>query len=140
MEHKQNYGLRIKNYGIVVIVILIDQVSKYFARKYFPVTENPGLPFFGIDLPGVLDVISIILLFGIFVSYYFKHYRPQISAGFYFIAGGAVSNIVDRLSKATVTDFINLGIGNTFNFADVAIMIGIGILLMSNIKAQKSKI
>lgn len=110
-------------------IILIDQVSKYFARRYLSVVENPGLPFFGIDLPGALDIIFILLAFGFFLFY------SQATAGFSLIIGGAVSNIIDRLAKGTVTDFIDLGIGNTFNVADVAIMVGILYLLICSKKS-----
>lgn len=46
--------------------------------------------------------------------------------------GGALGNLVDRLRQGYVTDFISVGIGDlrwpTFNFADAAIVIGIGAL------------
>lgn len=50
------------------------------------------------------------------------------------IAGGGVGNLIDRiLFDGGVTDFLNLGIGpfrtGIFNIADVAIMVGIGMLL-----------
>jgi signal peptidase II len=45
-----------------------------------------------------------------------------------FIAGG-VSNWVDRVVSGSVVDFMNVGVGwlrtGIFNFADVAIMLGI---------------
>ena len=49
------------------------------------------------------------------------------------IAAGGASNLVDRISYGTVIDFINVGIGpvrtGIFNVADVAIMLGAGILV-----------
>ena len=49
-----------------------------------------------------------------------------------FVAGGA-SNLVDRLWRGTVVDFLNLGIGpvrtGIFNVADVAIMLGAAFVL-----------
>ena len=49
-----------------------------------------------------------------------------------FVAGGA-SNLVDRVLRGTVVDFLNLGIGpvrtGIFNIADVAIMVGAGLVL-----------
>jgi signal peptidase II len=48
-----------------------------------------------------------------------------------FVAGGA-SNWVDRMARGSVIDFINVGFGplrtGIFNVADVAIMLGVGIV------------
>jgi len=52
-----------------------------------------------------------------------------------FLAGGA-SNLVDRIAMGTVIDFLNIGFGpvrtGIFNVADVAIMAGIGLLLLEH--------
>jgi signal peptidase II len=49
-----------------------------------------------------------------------------------FLAGG-ISNLVDRIATGRVIDFLNVGVGpirtGIFNVADVAIMVGIGLLL-----------
>ena len=50
------------------------------------------------------------------------------------IVGGGVSNLFDRLYRAgKAIDFMNIGVGSVrtgiFNVADVAIMIGIGLLI-----------
>ena len=50
--------------------------------------------------------------------------------GFGLIIGGAVSNIVDRVFSGGVTDFIDIGLNGSFNIADVAIWLGILILLL----------
>ena len=48
-----------------------------------------------------------------------------------FVAGGA-SNLVDRVTHGMVIDFMNVGVGSLrtgiFNVADMAIMLGVGIL------------
>ena len=50
------------------------------------------------------------------------------------IIGGAVGNVVDRLTRRGVTDFIDLHVENhhwpTFNVADSAIVIGAALVLM----------
>lgn len=129
-------------YGLVFLVVLSDQLSKIFARRFLPVKENPGLPFFGIDLPGYLDLVLIVFLLLVFTIYYFKYYYPRIPAGFSLIFAGAASNILDRIVRGTVTDFIDLGIGNTFNLADIAIFAGMVYLFIQlNVKrkAQNAK-
>lgn len=52
------------------------------------------------------------------------------------LVGGGVGNLIDRALKGTVTDFMNVGIGwlrtGVFNVADMAIMAGVGILLVQS--------
>jgi signal peptidase II len=52
-----------------------------------------------------------------------------------FLAGG-LSNLVDRIAMGSVIDFLNIGIGpvrtGIFNVADVAIMAGIGLLMIDH--------
>lgn len=49
-----------------------------------------------------------------------------------FVAGG-LSNLIDRVAMGTVIDFLNIGVGRwrtgIFNIADVAIMLGVALLL-----------
>lgn len=116
----------------IFAVILADQFTKLLIQQknYTAVFQNPDLFIPAINLPGFFDVIILIILLGIFAALYFKHLRsPRTTAGFALIVGGAVSNILDRIPDGTATDFINLGI-STINLADLAIMMGIGYLIL----------
>lgn len=57
-----------------------------------------------------------------------------------FVAGGA-SNLVDRLTRGAVIDFMNVGVGpvrtGIFNVADVAIMLGAGILVFEGYRSAR---
>lgn len=50
------------------------------------------------------------------------------------LVGGGVSNLLDRIIHGAVIDFMNVGIGplrtGIFNVADMAIMLGVGIVLL----------
>jgi signal peptidase II len=54
------------------------------------------------------------------------------------VVGGGFGNLIDRAMKGTVTDFLNVGIGQlrtgVFNIADMAIMAGVFIFLISSVK------
>jgi signal peptidase II len=51
---------------------------------------------------------------------------------------GAYSNWIDRVIRGSVVDFLNLGVGplrtGVFNVADVAIMIGAGLVILGEIR------
>jgi len=53
------------------------------------------------------------------------------------VVGGALGNLLDRLRQGAVTDFLDFYIGSyhwpAFNLADVAIVCGVGLLLMESI-------
>ena len=57
-----------------------------------------------------------------------------------FILGGGFSNILDRILYGKVVDFMNMGIGDlrtgVFNFADVSIMLGMGLFLFMNFRKK----
>lgn len=59
-----------------------------------------------------------------------------------FIAGGA-SNWVDRFTRGSVVDFLNVGIGwlrtGIFNFADVAIMLGVAVFLLAELRDRGAR-
>ena len=58
--------------------------------------------------------------------------RPELVALTLFLAGG-LSNLIDRVARGSVIDFMNVGLGpfrtGIFNVADMAIMLGLVILL-----------
>jgi len=45
--------------------------------------------------------------------------------------GGAVGNLIDRLTLGTVTDFVSLGTFAVFNVADASISVGTAILILA---------
>lgn len=58
------------------------------------------------------------------------------------IVGGGFSNLLDRVfNDGAVVDFMNMGIGNVrtgiFNLADLALMIGIGLLLIGSVLSSR---
>ena len=49
------------------------------------------------------------------------------------VVGGGVGNLVDRIRTGVVVDYLNLLFINfpVFNFADICICVGVGILILS---------
>lgn len=62
--------------------------------------------------------------------------------GLALFVGGGVSNLLDRINHGTVIDFMNVGIGplrtGIFNVADMAIMFGVGIVLLDTCRFDES--
>ena len=86
----------------------------------------------------ILTVSVGLLLTGLLIySLASRKLGPGQVAGYALIVGGGLSNWVDRaLNDGAVVDFMNMGIGpvrtGVFNVADVAIMVGIGVLLLES--------
>jgi signal peptidase II len=94
----------------------------------------------GAELPGAVRFWALIVFVGIVLIgmlrfvWTFQEISPMGIMGALLIIGGGFSNLLDRVLKdGAVVDFMNVGIGKVrtgiFNLADLAIMIGVGLLL-----------
>ena len=101
-------------YWIALIIIILDQVTKFIARKYFTVTKNTGGAF-GILQSQTLFLILVSIAVALYIIYYLNdHHYLELG----FLLGGVMGNLIDRLFLGYVTDFINLGFWPSFNIAD----------------------
>ena len=109
-------------------------VPGYLRLEY---ATNPGAAFSLFhEHPGVLTVLALalalaVLAWGIF--FLKPHERvAHVAAGMIF--GGAVGNLIDRFRFGHVVDFIVAHWGErawpTFNIADAAICVGVGVLIV----------
>jgi signal peptidase II len=131
--------------GIVVgVVLVLDQLTKHtLATGIAPGEVKKFLP--GIDLVHVRNtgvafslfsggggVVLAFTLAALAVLVSFLALRPE-RAGLWIptglLIGGAVGNLIDRLSSGAVTDFIKLPLWPAFNVADMAITFGVLALL-----------
>ncbi len=113
---------------VAVVVLASDQISKavVIAKSIFPAALNRGVAF-GLPIPeGIfLVLVGIIALVGwrFWTRQSDKNKRVRaLPVGL--IVGGAVSNILDRIIRGGVVDFIDLRFWPSFNLADSAIVIG----------------
>ena len=85
-------------------------------------------------LQGLGDIFTILaILVAVAIIYYF----PQVSREDWALRlamglqlGGAIGNLIDRISSGYVTDFISIGTFPVFNVADASISIGVAILIL----------
>jgi signal peptidase II len=142
--------------AVVLATVGCDQVTKHVAsttlageprQSYLGDTfrleliQNPGA-FLGLgaDLPeSVRSVLfsagTALLLAVVAIVALRRRWEGRALLGLTLVWAGGSSNLVDRVTSGSVTDFMNLGIGwlrtGIFNVADVAIMLGIALVATS---------
>lgn len=97
---------------------------------------NSGIAF-GLLQGGETIVIAIVVvaLGGLVAWFATDPARPGMWVAVGFLAGGALGNLADRLREGAVIDFIDPPYWPSFNFADVAITLGVGLLLLGSLRA-----
>lgn len=136
--------------GIAGVVLIADQWTKSLVRIYIPLGQlwspwswltpyarlvhwkNTGAAF-GM-LPGLSMVFTVLaIIVSLVILYYFpqvprKDWPLRLAMGLQL--GGAVGNLIDRLTQGYVTDFISVGSFPVFNIADASISIGVAVLIL----------
>lgn len=133
--------------AMAAAVLVLDQATKAAVRAFisppgtsielvgsllrFTHVRNAGAAF-GL-MPGhpvVFITVSVLVLAGI--SVYWWRVRPAralVVLALGLVTGGALGNLVDRLTAGRVTDFIEVPYFPVFNVADSAIVVGVGMLM-----------
>ncbi|MCG6197352.1 signal peptidase II, partial [Anoxybacillus sp. LAT_38] len=78
-------------------------------------------------------IITIAVVIGILVSLVrIGKRQPRVSLALSLVLGGAIGNFIDRVSTGQVVDFLDFTLINfpIFNVADMAITIGVALLLL----------
>lgn len=142
-----------------------DQVTKSIARDHLPFqqvislfndtvrlehTENPGA-FLSLGdalsdtTRGLLFTLGGALLVTATAVWALRsrHITASQIMGAALICGGGLGNVIDRLSRGGhVTDFLNVGVGllrtGIFNFADVALMVGVALVVVGDMGGSKT--
>ncbi|GBC75883.1 Lipoprotein signal peptidase [bacterium HR07] len=144
--------MKLQRVFAVVAVVALDQISKALAiRALTPgrpvelidgvlrltLTSNDGGAFglfqgFG----GVIAVLAALVSVGIIgLVLWGPPQRRAMTIGLIGIAGGALGNLIDRVTRGAVIDFLELRWQNfswpVFNLADAAIVMGTGFVLFA---------
>lgn len=139
---------------VVLLNVGCDQISKTVVRQkidyheYITLiknhvtltkVENTGAFLSaGDNLPDFARIILLNILPILVLAYGFYYLFTQTNLprifqlGMCFLIGGGIGNIYDRIKFGSVTDFLHIDFvlfsTGVFNFADVSIMLGVGIL------------
>ena len=137
-------------------IIIIDQIIKYLIMFLLSLNESITIipNFFNItyvinkgaawnilnDKTWLLIIITILLL--LFIYYIEKDFKKnkRNEWAFSLVYGGIIGNLIDRLFKSGVVDFLDFKIFGydypVFNIADIAIVIGIILIIISIFKGE----
>ena len=138
--------------AIAAAVFFLDQGIKSLVEDSMRVGQSislvPGL----LDLTyirndggafGILGGSRLLLLAGsavavVVVLWMLISGRPTrlVTVGCGLILGGAAGNLLDRLGSGEVTDFVHFSFWYIFNAADAAIVVGVGLLLLSVLRPE----
>lgn len=141
----------------IVVSLILDQFTKYLAftrlrgnssyvivEKWlnFTYVENRGVAFgtfSGYTI--ILTILSITI--SVFIAYYIYKNRDRLSKFekicYIFIISGAIGNVIDRVFRGFVVDFIHTELGGlynypVFNFADIYIVLACIFLFIYSFK------
>ena len=111
----------------------------------FTYAENTGAAFSIFhNHPVILTAVSLTIAVAIFWWYWRaprEHTGMRVALGL--VLGGAIGNLIDRIVRGSVVDFIHAFWRNhhwpTFNVADSAICVGIALLILWSYREQKKK-
>lgn len=134
-------------------VVILDQFSKYIVvenmalGESIPIIEevfhltyilNPGAAF-GMFAHNRLFFIAIaVVVIGIIIWARREILASpwEVKAGCGLFLGGAIGNLIDRARQGLVIDFFDFRIWPVFNIADIAICIGVGLIIWNLLKTE----
>ena len=134
-------------------VVILDQFSKYIVvenmalGESIPIIEevfhltyilNPGAAF-GMFAHNRLFFIAIaVIVIGIIIWARREILASpwEVKAGCGLFLGGAIGNLIDRARQGLVIDFFDFRIWPVYNIADIAICIGVGLIIWNLLKTE----
>ncbi len=129
---------------LIVMVLILDRITKSAVNsdirvgdvhKFLPGVnlvhiQNSGVAFGFFSGGGALVlVLTLAALAALVVYFLLRPTRPGLWVPTGLLVGGAIGNLIDRLSTGSVTDFIKFPLWPAFNVSDMAITFGVLALL-----------
>ncbi len=151
---------KVKFFVINIILITIDQIFKYYILinkenlpnniingvLNFTYCENRGIAF-GIGQGGAkifaLMTLLMIIVALIYIAFKFNKLKGLTVFGIALVISGGIGNLIDRLFRGYVIDYIDFSEivdFPIFNFADICIVVGIIIIGISYLKNEGGEV
>jgi signal peptidase II len=133
--------------GVCALVVVIDQAAKAAVVASlapgertdlllgFDITRvtNSGIAFglFDEGRDGLVLAFTSVALALILTWFALDTARPGLWLGVGLLAGGALGNLADRIRDGAVTDFLDPPLWPAFNVADIAITLGVVVIVLA---------
>ena len=147
--------------GFSLIIVILDFLSKsYFETQYYLGESRPITSFFNLVLAHNTGAafsflaahdgwqryffILIAIVAVAFCLLYMKRHLEErlLCLSLSMIMGGALGNVIDRIIYGYVVDFLDFHYmywhWPAFNFADIAIVLGAGLMILESFTARRS--
>lgn len=128
---------------IIITLVIVDQISKILLSIFlksdinlisnflsFTKVENKGIAF-GLNKQNVVNIILTVMILFLIIKYIIdqkKRLTKETVIYLSLILAGGISNLIDRIFKGAVFDFIKIGSFPVFNLADCFIVIRMDII------------
>ncbi|OGO46713.1 MAG: signal peptidase II [Chloroflexi bacterium RBG_16_64_43] len=153
----------IRTYAILATIasaiVALDQYTKFLVRTRLALGEvwmpidwlapyarivhwtNTGAAF-GLFQNGNMVFTVLAIIVSAAIIYYYRDvgrasWLIRLALGLQL--GGALGNLIDRLTRGTVTDFLSVGTFPVFNVADSGISVGVALLLADMLIEQRRR-
>lgn len=148
--------------SLATLIILLDQISKWvilnivmvpprtipvFPSFNLTLVYNPGVSFGQMDWLGPWALSALALAISAALVVWLRKAETRLLAmALGIIIGGAIGNVIDRIRFKAVVDFLDFYIPGTgwphwpaFNVADSAIVVGVGLIILDGLIAERAK-
>lgn len=140
---------KIKTFIIILSIIVVDQIIKTIivAKTNIDFTIIPGVlklsyventgGAYGLGADSILVLIGINILLIVFIATLLikgKNLETKIRRGLELVLAGGISNLLDRLLRGYVIDYIDISSlvkYPVFNIADISIVCGVIIIIIA---------
>lgn len=139
-----------------VIVVLADQVSKHWVLGVFDrapgqivvtgffnlvLVSNRGVSFGLANNHGPFNALLFTVLAAVIVAgllgWLWRAAGTLLPPAIGLVIGGAIGNVIDRLTRGGVVDFLDFHVGEwhwfAFNVADAAICVGVALMITDSL-------
>ncbi len=143
----------IKTAHFIIWLVLIDQFTKRLSLDLpkegftiiknfftFNYSENFGIAF-SIPVPKTVLILGTVILLILLTYLFFKEFdfKKRIAqASLILVLAGGIGNLIDRIFRGFVVDFISIWKWPIFNIADVYISVGVLLLIIFYAKIKRS--
>jgi signal peptidase II len=148
--------------AVAVVAALVDQAAKLWVLHLFaaadgvrimfvlPVlnfalTMNRGMSFGLFNTNAAMNALVFTLIAALIVAALLvwlkraQGWLLQVAIGL--VVGGAIGNVIDRLVRGAVVDFLDFHLGQwhwfVFNLADAAISVGVGLMVIDGLRGRR---